>query len=89
MKLCWSEIAWKDYLYWQENDKKTLKKINKLIDDTKRNGTSGIGHPEPLKDDLQGLWSKQIDKANRFVFRIIDDRIEIAQCRTHYAELKK
>ena len=86
MQICWSEVAWDDYLYWQQQDKKTLKKINKLIDDCKKNGTTGIGHPEILKGDLQGWYSKTIDNANRFVFRINGDKLEILQCRTHYTE---
>lgn len=89
MEISWSEIAWDDYLYWQTQDKKTLKKINSLIKDSIKNGTSGIGHTEILKGDLLGWCSKTIDKANRFVFRIQDDKLEILQCRTHYTEAKE
>lgn len=80
----WDDDAWADYLYWQTQDKKTLKRINKLIHDIDRNGHDGIGKPEPLHGDLAGFWSRRIDETNRLVYRIHEDRIEIAQCRTHY-----
>lgn len=80
----WDDLAWEDYLYWQTQDKKTLKRINQLLQDIDRNSHSGIGKPEPLKGDLQGYWSRRIDDHNRLVYRIIDNRIEILQCRTHY-----
>ena len=82
----WSDGAWEDYLYWQTQDKKTLKRINALILDIDRNGNTGIGKPEPLKGDLSGLWSRRIDEVNRLVYRIRDGRIEILQCRTHYGD---
>lgn len=75
----------KDYIYWQTEDKRTLKKINKLIEDIIRNGNTGIGHPEPLKGNLSEKWSREIDEKNRLVYQIFDDnRIEIYQCREHY-----
>lgn len=80
----WDDFAWEDYLYWQKQDKKTLRRINQLLQDIDRNGYSGIGKPEPLKGNLQGYWSRRIDDTNRIVYRIIDDRIEILQCRSHY-----
>ena len=80
----WDDFAWEDYLYWQRQDKKTLRRINQLIQDIERNGYSGIGKPEPLKGDLQGYWSRRIDESNRLVYRIKEDRIEILQCRSHY-----
>lgn len=80
----WADAAWEDYLYWQGQDKKTLKRINQLLKDIDRNGHKGIGKPEPLKHDKQGYWSRRVDDANRLVYRIVADRIEIAQCRTHY-----
>jgi toxin YoeB len=80
----WHDSAWEDYLYWQTQDKKTLKKINKLLRDIERNGYNGIGKPEPLKHDLSGNWSVQIDEKNRIVFRIKDGRLEISQCGSHY-----
>ena len=84
MKKLWSDEAWEDYIYWQSQDKKTLKRINKLIKDIDRNGYDGIGEPEPLKYELQGFWSRRIDGVNRLVYRIENDQIEIAQCKTHY-----
>ena len=82
----WQDKAWADYLYWQTQDKKTLKKINKLILDIERNGYSGIGKPEPLKGDLSGFWSVRIDDKNRIVFRIEGDNLEIWQCGSHYGD---
>ena len=84
MTKIWHDSAWEDYLYWQTQDKKTLKKINKLLQDIERNGYSGIGKPEPLKHDLSGFWSVQIDDKNRIVFRIDDGNLEITQCGSHY-----
>ena len=86
MKKIWSQEAWKDYLYWQENDKNILKRINKLILDIERNGYDCIGKPEALKGNLSGLYSVRIDGKNRFVFRISNGAIEIAQCKTHYGD---
>ncbi len=83
MNKIWSDEAWEDYLYWQTQDKKTLKRINKLID---RNGNEGIGKPEPLKYDSQGCWSRRIDETNRLVYFIEDNQIIILQCRTHYGD---
>ncbi|MBU3182884.1 Txe/YoeB family addiction module toxin [Clostridium psychrophilum] len=84
MKKLWSNEAWNDYVDWQSQDKKTLKKINQLLKDIDRNGYTGTGKPEPLKHELQGFWSRKIDGVNRLVYRIEDDQIEIAQCKTHY-----
>jgi toxin YoeB len=85
-KLIWHPDAWEDYLYWQSQDKKTLKRINLLINDTIRNGNIGIGKPEPLTGDLSGLWSRRIDEKNRLVYRVTDSGVEIAECRTHYGD---
>ena len=82
----WDDFAWEDYLYWQTPDKKILKRINQLLRDIERNGHTGIGKPEPLKNNLHGYWSRRIDDCNRLVYRIVDDRIEILQCRTHYGD---
>ncbi|EMB26773.1 Txe/YoeB family addiction module toxin [Treponema denticola] len=82
----WDEDAWIDYVYWQTEDKKTLKRINMLIKDIERNGHNGLGSPEPLKGNLSGFWSRRIDKKNRLVYRIADNVIQIIQCRTHYGE---
>jgi len=86
MKKIWSQEAWKDYLYWQENDKNIIKRINKLILDIERNGYDCIGKPEALKGNLLGLYSVRIDGKNRLVFRISNGAIEIAQCKTHYGD---
>jgi len=86
MTKLWHDEAWKDYIYWQTQDKKTLKKINKLLQDIERNGYGGIGKPEPLRGDLNGFWSVEIDKKNRIVFRIEDGKLEIAQCGSHYRD---
>ena len=84
MKKIWYEKAWEDYLYWQKQDKKTLKKINMLIKDAERNQYSGIGKPEPLKEDLSRYWSRRIDDTNRLVYRIVGDVLEIVSCKGHY-----
>ena len=80
----WSDHAWEDYLYWQTQDKKILKRINQIIKDIDRNGNEGIGKPEPLKYELQGFWSRRIDDEHRLVYRIEDNKIEILSCRLHY-----
>ncbi|GAB6091726.1 Txe/YoeB family addiction module toxin [Spirochaeta dissipatitropha] len=84
MNKIWSDEAWEDYLYWQTQDKKTLKRINMLIQDIDRNGNAGIGKPEALSGNLAGFWSRRIDEANRLVYRIKSGQMEIAQCRSHY-----
>jgi len=84
--LVFKQTAWEDYLYWQSQDKKTLKRINQLLRDIERNGYEGIGKPEPLKHDFSGWWSRRIDAHNRLVYRLQGDTIEIAQCRTHYRD---
>ena len=86
MKKLWQDDAWEEYLYWQTQDKKTLKKINKLLTDIDRNGYNCIGKPEQLKGNLSDYWSVRIDEKNRIVFRIIDHHIEIIQSGTHYRE---
>lgn len=87
MKKIWDDEAWEDYLYWQTQDRKTLKRINLLIQDIDRNEYLGISKPEPLKGNMQGYWSRRIDEANRLVYRINGGKIEIIQCRTHYQNL--
>ena len=86
MHTIWFDEAWIDYIYWQTQDKKTLKRINNLIKDTERNPFEGIGKPEPLKGDLSGFWSRRIDDTNRFVYRINNDKLEILSCRGHYED---
>lgn len=83
-KISFSEIGWEDYLYWQTQDKKTVKRINQLLQDILRNGYDGIGKPEPLRENLSGLWSRRIDSSNRLVYRITDGNVEIFACRYHY-----
>ena len=82
----WSDEAWQDFEYWTTQDKKTLKRILKLLKDIDRNGYSGIGKPEPLVGDLTGYWSRRIDDNNRSVYRIHTDMILIAQCGSHYRD---
>ena len=84
MEKLWTDRAWEDYLYWQSQDKKTLKRLNELIKDIERNGYTGIGKPEPLKGNLSGWWSRLIDDSNRIVYRIRNDMLEITLCRGHY-----
>lgn len=77
--------GWEDYLYWQTQDKKTLRRINALIKDIQRNPFEGLGKPEPLKGNYQGWWSRRIDEVNRIVYKIEAGQIVVAQCRTHYS----
>ena len=86
MKKVWFDEAWSDYIYWQTQDKKTLKRINQLLQDIDRNRYTGIGKPEPLKGNHTGWWSRRIDDTNRLVYRINSGQIEIAQCRSHYGD---
>lgn len=82
--ISFSEDGWNDYLYWQTQDKKVLKRINQLLQDVLRNGNDGIGKPEPLRNNFSGFWSRRIDDKNRLVYRISADKIEIVSCRGHY-----
>ena len=84
MHKSWFDKAWDDYLYWQSQDKKTLKRINQLIKDTERDPFHGIGKPEPLKGELSGFWSRRIDDVNRLVYRVNGELVEILSCRGHY-----
>jgi toxin YoeB len=84
MRLLWEDRAWADYLYWQTQDRKTLKKVNALIKDIQRGNIDGIGKPEPLKDNLSGLWSRRIDDTNRIVYYEQGGIIYIVSCRGHY-----
>ncbi len=86
MSIQFEDSAWEQFIYWQGEDKKTLKKINKLIADIQRNGNNGIGHPEPLKDNLSGLWSREIDEKNRLIYKIDADCVWIYQCKNHYSD---
>ena len=82
--LAWGSKAWQDYLYWQQQDKKTLKRMNKLIQNILATPFEGIGKPEPLKENLSGYWSRRIDETNRLVYRVDDKYIKIISCRYHY-----
>lgn len=86
MRKIWSDEAWEEYLYWQTQDKKTLKRINRILEEIDRNGYQCVGKPEPLSGNLTGFWSARIDEKNRIVFRIQKDAIEIAQCGSHYRD---
>ena len=83
-RLAWTDEAWSDYLYWQNQDRKTLKRINRLIEATLREPFSGIGKPEALKENLTGFWSRRIDNANRLVYAVDDELLTVISCRYHY-----
>ncbi|NJM65073.1 MAG: Txe/YoeB family addiction module toxin [Acaryochloris sp. RU_4_1] len=85
-KLTWTDQAWNDYVYWQGQDKKTLKRINKLIEATRRSPFAGIGKPEPLRENLAGCWSRRIDDMHRLVYVVDDEDLTIIACRYHYSE---
>jgi len=80
----WTAEAWEDYVYWQGQDKKTLRRINQLIKDVQRSPFEGIGKPEPLKESLTGFWSRRIDETNRLVYEVANTQINIVSCRYHY-----
>ena len=86
MRLLWEDRAWEDYLYWQMQDKKTLKRINLLINDIKRTPFEGIGKPEPLRGSLSGYWSRRIDETNRIVYFWKDNVIYVISCQGHYED---
>ncbi|PMO08480.1 addiction module protein [Vibrio sp. 10N.222.54.B6] len=83
-KIVFTDNAWEDYLYWQTQDKKTLKKLNKLIEAAKRTPFEGVGKPEPLVGNLSSFWSRRIDDKNRLVYKADDDNFYIIACRHHY-----
>jgi toxin YoeB len=82
--LSWTESAWEDYVYWQSQDKKTLKRINKLLSEVMRMPFDGLGKPEPLRENLFGFWSRRIDDVHRLVYAVDDDTITVISCRYHY-----
>ena len=84
MKIIFAEKAWEDYLYWQQHDKKMLRRINVLIKEVTRTPFTGRGKPEPLKENLAGYWSRRINHAHRLVYKADDAAVYIAQCRFHY-----
>ena len=84
MRLLCEESAWEDYISWQSQDKKTLKRINQIIKDIQRSPFDGIGKPEPLRGNLSGYWSRRIDETNRIVYKETEGAIIIAACKGHY-----
>lgn len=84
MKLIFSAHAWEDYLYWQRTDKRTLRRIDQLIEEIQRTPSEGIGKPEPLKHGLSGYWSRRINEEHRIVYKVDDDAMYLAQLRYHY-----
>jgi len=84
VKLVFQEEGWEDYLYWQTQDRKTLRKINTLLKECLRTPFTGTGKPEPLRGEFSGWWSRRIDETNRLVYRPTDDGLLIGQCRYHY-----
>ena len=82
--LAWTDDAWKDYVYWQSQDRKTLKRMNKLIKAAKSSPFDGIGKPEALKENLSGFWSRRIDSTHRLVYAVDDKCLTIIACRYHY-----
>lgn len=84
MNLLFTDEAWEDYTYWQQYDKKLLKKINSLLKEIKRTPYEGIGKPEPLKHELQGAWSRRINQEHRLVYEVFDEQINVMACRFHY-----
>jgi toxin YoeB len=83
-KISFTSDGWDDYQFWLNQDKKTLSKVNKLINETCREPFIGTGKPEPLKDNYTGFWSRRIDKQNRLVYSVTDNEINIVSCRFHY-----
>lgn len=86
MRIIWHDDAWEDYLRWQTEDRRTLRRINAIIRDIDREAFEGTGKPEPLKGDLSGWWSRRIDECNRIVYRVRSGCIEINQCGGHYRD---
>ena len=84
MQVCFSDKAWENYIYWQQNDFKLLERINELIKDIQRQPFTGIGKPEPLKFELRGYWSRRINHEHRLVYKVENKIVYIAQCRYHY-----
>lgn len=84
MRLVWSTNAWQDYVWWQTQDRKILRRVSLLLDDIVRNGHDGLGKPEPLRHEYQGYWSRRISEEHRLIYRIADEDVLIAVCRHHY-----
>ncbi len=83
-RLAWTNAAWNNHLYWQGQDKRTLRRINKLISDLVRSPFEGVGRPEALRENLTGFWSRRIDHTHRLVYSVIDAQVTIVSCRYHY-----
>lgn len=86
MRLVWDELAWEDCLWWQEHDRRLVKRINALLHDVMRHGNTGIGKPEALKHNFAGFWSRRINDEHRLVYKVVDDDVRIASCRYHYGK---
>lgn len=86
MMLVWDELAWEDYLWWQAQDRKIMKRVNDLIKEISRTGNEGIGKPEPLKQGSQGYWLRRINDEHRLIYKTEEDEIRIAACRYHYGK---
>ena len=86
MNKIFTDNGWKDYVYWQTEDRKTLKKINSLIEDVCRNGNEGLGKPEPLMGNLVGFWSRRINDKDRLIYKIDETNVYILSCRYHYSD---
>ena len=84
IRITFSKIAWEEYISWQSEDKKILRKINELIKDIQRHPFEGLGKPEPLKFDLTGLWSRRIEREHRLVYQVIDEELFVYSCKYHY-----
>lgn len=84
MPIKFADAAWEDYLYWQGNDKATLKRIHVLLNDIRRSPFAGIGKPEPLRHNFSGFWSRRIDEEHRLVYTLEGDCVVVVQCRYHY-----
>jgi len=82
--LAWTKVGWTDYVYWQNQDRKTLRRVNKLIANAQRSPFEGIGKPEPLRENLSGYWSRRIDESNRLVYWVDNKLLTIISCRYHY-----
>src|SRR5260363_372569 len=87
--ICFTEAAWEDYVWWQRQDQKTLRRINQLIHNACRTPFEGLGKPEPLRESLSGFWSRRIDQANRLVYEDTDRALNVVSCRYHYGEFCK
>lgn len=83
-RLLWTTAAWSDYVWWQGQDRKTLRRINQLIQDALRHPFEGVGKPEPLRGNLAGFWSRRIDDTHRLVYAVEGDALAIVACRYHY-----